>query len=139
MKYSKTPKISMLVVTNGPVAIAGSISNFLKNKGIRDPTATAISIEAQIVFKFPLPDIFTPSANTKGGRIKLGGIDIFCRPDQICNASISGFIYDFSVMCMDLFYFSYRESKNGYDIILCRNTFYKNTCNDKFFHYDFQE
>ena len=72
MKYSKTPKISMLVVTNGPVATAGSISNFLKNKGIRDPTATAISIEAQLPIRHtPYRLITQLSALTKRTNRKL--------------------------------------------------------------------
>ena len=37
MKYNKTPSISILVVTNGPVATAGSISNFLKIRGVKVP------------------------------------------------------------------------------------------------------
>ena len=39
----------MLVVTNGPVAIAGSISNFLKNKGVNVPTPVAIIIDEHML------------------------------------------------------------------------------------------
>ena len=39
----------MLVVTNGPVAIAGSISSFLSINGIIVPTVAAITIDAQIL------------------------------------------------------------------------------------------
>ena len=39
----------MLVVTNGPVAIAGSISSFLSIKGIIVPTVAATIIEAHIL------------------------------------------------------------------------------------------
>ena len=39
----------MLVVTNGPVAIAGSISSFLRSNGIVEPTVTAIIIEEQML------------------------------------------------------------------------------------------
>ena len=39
----------MLVVTKGPVAIAGSISNFLKIKGVNVPTPVAITIDEQIL------------------------------------------------------------------------------------------
>ena len=39
----------MLVVTNGPVAIAGSISSFLSIKGIIVPTVAATIIDAQIL------------------------------------------------------------------------------------------
>ena len=49
MKYNNTPRISILVVTNGPVAIAGSTSSFFKISGIVDPTVTAIIIDEQIL------------------------------------------------------------------------------------------
>ena len=39
----------MLVVTNGPVAIAGSISSFLSINGIIVPTVAATIIEAHIL------------------------------------------------------------------------------------------
>ena len=39
----------MLVVTNGPVAIAGSISSFLSIKGIIVPTVAATIIDAHIL------------------------------------------------------------------------------------------
>ena len=39
----------MLVVTKGPVAIAGSMSNFLKTKGVKVPTPVAIIIDEQIL------------------------------------------------------------------------------------------
>ena len=41
--------MSMLVVTKGPVAIAGSISTFLKTKGVNVPTPVAIIIVEQIL------------------------------------------------------------------------------------------
>ena len=39
----------MLVVTNGPVAIAGSISSFLKAKGVNVPTPVAIIIDEHML------------------------------------------------------------------------------------------
>ena len=38
----------MLVVTKGPVATAGSISNFLNIRGINEPTVTASNIDANV-------------------------------------------------------------------------------------------
>ena len=45
----------MLVVTKGPVAIAGSISNFLKTKGVNVPTPVAIIIDEQILNPTTIP------------------------------------------------------------------------------------
>ena len=39
----------MLVVTNGPVAMAGSISSFLSIKGMIVPTVAAIIIDEHIL------------------------------------------------------------------------------------------
>ena len=46
--------MSILVVTNGPAATAGSISSFLNIKGVKDPTVTAISIEEAILSPLPI-------------------------------------------------------------------------------------
>ena len=48
-KYRATPSISIAVVTNGPVATAGSISNRFKINGTNEPIAAAMIIEAQIL------------------------------------------------------------------------------------------
>ena len=55
MKYNRTPSISMLVVTNGPVAIAGSISSFLSIKGENVPTPVASTIDTQILKPTTIP------------------------------------------------------------------------------------
>ena len=46
IKYIKIPKISLLVVIKGPVAMAGSIPLLCKNKGINVPTIPATIITA---------------------------------------------------------------------------------------------
>ena len=66
MKYNNTPKISTLVVTKGPVAIAGSISNFLSINGVKAPTAAAITIEQQI-----LKPTTTPKYGLASTKLKL--------------------------------------------------------------------
>ena len=48
-KYRATPRISIAVVTNGPVATAGSISNRFKIKGTNEPIEAAMIIDAQIL------------------------------------------------------------------------------------------
>ena len=48
-KYRVTPIMSMLVVTNGPVAIAGSIFNLLKRSGMSDPINDEIIIEDKML------------------------------------------------------------------------------------------
>ena len=63
----------MLVVTNGPVAIAGSISSFLSINGIIVPTVAATTIDAKILSPTTNPKLFgafvkvnfakTPSSN----------------------------------------------------------------------------
>ena len=53
----------MLVVTNGPVAMAGSISTFRKNIGIKVPTATAISIEQPMLNPTTTPSMGSTSIN----------------------------------------------------------------------------
>ena len=65
IKYSKTPNISILVVTNGPVATAGSISNFLKISGVKVPTAVARSIEEHILSPPTTPYIGSEPRNLK--------------------------------------------------------------------------
>ena len=51
----KTPKISILVVTKGPVAIAGSMSNFLSINGVNAPIPAAMIIEQQILNPITIP------------------------------------------------------------------------------------
>ena len=53
----------MLVVTNGPVAIAGSMSNFLSIRGVKEPTAVARSIEQQILKPTTTPSNGSVSIN----------------------------------------------------------------------------
>ena len=69
IKYSKTPNISILVVTNGPVATAGSISNFLKISGVKVPTAVARSIEEHILSPTTTPNIGSEPRNLKFANI----------------------------------------------------------------------
>ena len=69
MKYNKTPSISMLVVTNGPVAIAGSISSFLSIKGENVPTPVASTIDAQILKPTTRPITGSVSTNLKMANI----------------------------------------------------------------------
>ena len=45
-KYKRIPRISLLVVINGPVAIAGSIPLLSKNKGTKVPIKPAMIITA---------------------------------------------------------------------------------------------
>ena len=47
-KYKATPIISIAVVTNGPVDIAGSKLSFLRMIGTLAPTAVAIVMEQNI-------------------------------------------------------------------------------------------
>ena len=47
-KYKVTPRISIAVVTNGPVAIAGSISNLSNISGTMDPIVAAIIMDEHI-------------------------------------------------------------------------------------------
>ena len=47
MKYIKIPKISLLVVINGPVARAGSIPLLCKNNGTNVPMRPATMITAK--------------------------------------------------------------------------------------------
>ena len=56
IKYSATPKISIAVVTNGPVEIAGSKFNFLSISGTLAPTAVAIVIEQAILNPITIPN-----------------------------------------------------------------------------------
>ena len=55
----------MLVVTNGPVATAGSISNFLKMRGVNVPTPAAKSIEEQMLSPTTSPSIGSVLINLK--------------------------------------------------------------------------
>ena len=48
-KYRVTPRISIAVVTNGPVAIAGSISNLSNISGTMDPIVAAIIMDEHIL------------------------------------------------------------------------------------------
>jgi len=45
-KYRRIPNISLLVVINGPVAMAGSIPRLFKNKGTKVPMSPATMITA---------------------------------------------------------------------------------------------
>ena len=60
--------MSMLVVTKGPVAMAGSTSIFCKIKGTTVPTQEAISIELQILSPTIIPREVGDS--TKGRSVK---------------------------------------------------------------------
>ena len=53
--------MSIVVVTNGPVAIAGSTSNFLKKSGTIVPMEVAITIEAQILKPTTKPNVIGAS------------------------------------------------------------------------------
>ena len=55
IKYSATPKISIAVVTNGPVEIAGSKFNFFSISGTLAPTAVAIVIEQAMLSPITTP------------------------------------------------------------------------------------
>ena len=55
----------MLVVTNGPVATAGSISSFLSIKGVKEPTVTATSIEEAILSPTTNPSIGSVPINLR--------------------------------------------------------------------------
>ena len=55
--------MSILVVTNGPVATAGSISSFLKISGVKVPTAAARYIEDQILSPTTIPNIGSDPRN----------------------------------------------------------------------------
>ena len=61
-KYKATPMISIAVVTNGPVDIAGSKLSFLRTIGTLAPTAVAIVIEQKILKPITIPrfDIEVP-------------------------------------------------------------------------------
>ena len=49
IKYRVTPRISIAVVTNGPVAIAGSISNLSNISGTIDPIVAAIIMDEHML------------------------------------------------------------------------------------------
>ena len=59
LKYARTPKISMAVVTKGPVETAGSNLTLYKIIGMIDATMHAISIDEKI-------DRLTVSPRSKG-------------------------------------------------------------------------
>ena len=70
-KYKATPIISIAVVTNGPVDIAGSKLSFLRMIGTLAPTAVAIVIEQNILkpitkpkLGIELPDIYSDAQPT---------------------------------------------------------------------------
>ena len=54
-KYKATPIISIAVVTNGPVDIAGSKLSFLRTIGTLAPTAVAIVIEQKMLNPITIP------------------------------------------------------------------------------------
>ena len=53
----------MLVVTKGPVAIAGSISNRLRINGTKEPIVAAMIIEIHILNPTTIPSIGDTSMN----------------------------------------------------------------------------
>ena len=55
IKYRATPKISIAVVTKGPVEIAGSKFNFFSISGTLAPTVVAIVIEQAILSPMTKP------------------------------------------------------------------------------------
>ena len=56
-KYKATPMISIAVVTNGPVDIAGSKLSFLRTMGTLAPTAVAIVIEQNMLKPITRPKL----------------------------------------------------------------------------------
>ena len=57
IKYNATPKISIAVVTKGPVDIAGSKFNFFNISGTLAPTAVAIVIEQAMLKPITRPKL----------------------------------------------------------------------------------
>ena len=72
LKYARTPKISMAVVTKGPVETAGSNLSLYKIIGMIDATVHAINIDEKI-------DRLTVSPRSKGEAL----IDKFKKFDSV--------------------------------------------------------
>ena len=61
--------MSIVVVTNGPVAIAGSTSNFLSSKGTIVPMEVAMIIEEQILKPTTSPNVAGASLKKKNAKV----------------------------------------------------------------------